>query len=269
MIRFSSINRLIMTPVLAIITVLVLLNAASLTIAFSLINNIAIVEQTNVVQERQINEALNEFKTQVQEWKNVLLRGRNEEDRLKYWQRFKQREESVQQQLDSMLQNSQLSGPVSELIERFLSAHHKMGVKYRDGYAAFVSAGFDPTVGDSYVRGIDREPAKLLQQTADNIAANTRTAKQQVSTNTSRLLWLILSSSVLLSVLCIVYLVFNLRRNIVKPTREIAQCLKSMEQKAYDYQLTYHSEHELGLVASATRHLQSKLQDTVGLLSEA
>ena len=85
MIQFTSINRLVMTPVLAIIAILVLLNAASLTIAFSLMSDIEQVEQTNVVHERLVSEALNEFKTQVQEWKNVLLRGASDKDREKYW----------------------------------------------------------------------------------------------------------------------------------------------------------------------------------------
>ena len=59
MIQFTSINRLVMNHVLAIIAILVLLNAASLTIAFSLMSDIEQVEQTNVVHERLVSEALN------------------------------------------------------------------------------------------------------------------------------------------------------------------------------------------------------------------
>eukprot|EP00487_Bulimina_marginata_P002018 TRINITY_DN14755_c0_g1_i1.p1 TRINITY_DN14755_c0_g1~~TRINITY_DN14755_c0_g1_i1.p1 ORF type:complete len:100 (+),score=9.13 TRINITY_DN14755_c0_g1_i1:266-565(+) len=32
------------------------------------------------------------FKTQVQEWKNVLLRGKSENDRVKYWNKFLKQE---------------------------------------------------------------------------------------------------------------------------------------------------------------------------------
>lgn len=269
MIRFTSINRLIMTPVLAIIAVLVLLNAGSLTIAFSLMSDIEQVEQTNVVHERLVSDALTEFKTQVQEWKNVLLRGASDKDREKYWSRFQAREADVQEILRKLMAGEELNTDSASLIDRFLTAHKTMGVKYREGYEAFVSAGYSPYTGDTFVRGIDREPADLLQQATDQIAQATRQAKEQVTAQTSQRLWLIMGLSIVLSGLCIVYLITNLRRNIVKPTREIATCLQKMEQKDYDYRLEYRSEHELGLVASATRHLQNKLQDTVTILSDA
>ena len=269
MIRFTSINRLIMTPVLAIIAVLVLLNAGSLTIAFSLMSDIEQVEQTNVVHERLVSEALTEFKTQVQEWKNVLLRGASEQDREKYWSRFQAREAEVQAILRKLVAGAELNADSADLIDRFLTAHQQMGIKYREGYEAFVAAGYNPHTGDTFVRGIDREPADLLQQATDQIAQATRQAKEQVTAQTSQRLWLIMGLSIVLSGLCIVYLITNLRRNIVKPTREIATCLQKMEQKDYDYRLEYRSDHELGLVASATRHLQNKLQDTVTILSDA
>ena len=72
MIRFTSINRLIMTPVLAIIAVLVLLNAGSLTIAFSLMSDIEQVEQTNVMHERLVSEALT-----VNRMENQMLQNTN------------------------------------------------------------------------------------------------------------------------------------------------------------------------------------------------
>ena len=269
MIRFTSINRLIMTPVLAIIAILVLLNAGSLTIAFSLMSDIEQVEQTNVVHERLVSDALTEFKTQVQEWKNVLLRGASDKDREKYWSRFQAREADVQEILRKLMAGEELNTDSASLIDRFLTAHKTMGVKYREGYEAFVSAGYSPYTGDTFVRGIDREPADLLQQATDQIAQTTRQAKEQVTAQTSQRLWLIMGLSIVLSGLCIVYLITNLRRNIVKPTREIATCLQKMEQKDYDYRLEYRSDHELGLVASATRHLQNKLQDTVTILSDA
>ncbi|MEC9261186.1 MAG: methyl-accepting chemotaxis protein, partial [Pseudomonadota bacterium] len=269
MIRFTSINRLIMTPVLAIIAILVLLNAGSLTIAFSLMSDIDQVEQTNVVHERLVSEALTEFKTQVQEWKNVLLRGASDKDREKYWSRFQAREAEVQGILRKLVAGEELKTDSASLIDRFLTAHKQMGVKYREGFEAFVAAGYNPHTGDTFVRGIDREPADLLQQATDQIAQATRQAKEQVTAQTSQRLWLIMGLSVVLSGLCIVYLITNLRRNIVKPTREIATCLQRMEQKDYDYRLEYRSDHELGLVASATRHLQNKLQDTVTILSDA
>ena len=49
-----------------------------------------------IAQERSISGMLVSFKKQVQEWKNVLLRGRDERQRLKYWGQFEQQEASIQ-----------------------------------------------------------------------------------------------------------------------------------------------------------------------------
>ena len=41
-----------------------------------------------------------------------------------------------------------------------------MGVGDRKGHDMFVAASFDPTVGDKVVAGVDREPARLLDEAA-------------------------------------------------------------------------------------------------------
>ncbi len=47
-----------------------------------------------------------------------------------------------------------------------------MGQNYRKAFEAFKSAGFDPVVGDAAVRGIDREPTRLVEEAAERIAAD-------------------------------------------------------------------------------------------------
>ena len=103
MFNYTSISRLVMTPVLASFLILVLLNGASILKSFSLLNSFDELENTLVQSERDVNTTLSTFKTQVQEWKNVLLRGHKKDDREKYWERFKQREADITRQFDLML----------------------------------------------------------------------------------------------------------------------------------------------------------------------
>ena len=165
-----------MTPVLASFLILVLLNGASILKSFSLLNSFDELENTLVQSERDVNTTLSTFKTQVQEWKNVLLRGHKKDDREKYWERFKQREADITRQFDLMLSSSVISESVKSDIRQFQKAHAVMAEKYREGYDAFINSGFDPKVGDSFVRGIDREPAKLLSGIAAEIAADSANA---------------------------------------------------------------------------------------------
>ena len=115
--------------------------------------------------ERQVSNMVVEFKIQVQEWKNVLLRGYDDKQREKYWGQFKALESSIQEQLVTTLPLVK-DAEIRNLLESFQSSHKNMGEAYRKGLQAFIDAGYDPKAGDKAVSGIDREPTKTLQEAA-------------------------------------------------------------------------------------------------------
>ncbi|BFT29689.1 methyl-accepting chemotaxis protein [Alteromonas sp. D210916BOD_24] len=258
-----------MTPVLASLLILVVLNSASIAKSFSLLNAFDELEHTLVQSERNVNTVLSTFKTQVQEWKNVLLRGHNTDDREKYWSRFQQREAEITQQFDAMLRSEVVNDKVKAEIREFQKAHSIMAKKYREGFEAFVASGFDPKVGDSFVKGIDREPAKLLTAIAKDIGDASATALADLKSNTRTMLWVILLAAILLSLLSVVYVVSRLKTQVINPTKQVAACIAHLANSRYDYSLTYSSEHELGVLANSARSLQSKLKDSVTQLQEA
>ena len=269
MFNYTSISRLVMTPVLASLFLLVLLNSASIFKSFSVLNSFDELENTLVQSERDVNMVLSTFKTQVQEWKNVLIRGHKKDDLDKYWGRFKQREAEIKSQFNAMLSNEAISDKAKSEIRQFLKAHSVMATKYREGYEAFVTSNFDPKVGDGYVRGIDREPAKLLASIADDIAKQSEDAIAGLKANTRFMLWVILLAAIALSLASVVYVVSRLRTQVIKPTKQIASCISNLANSNYDYALTYTSKHELGVLANSARALQSKLKESVEQLREA
>ena len=269
MFNYTSISRLVMTPVLASLFLLVLLNSASIFKSFSVLNSFDELENTLVQSERDVNMVLSTFKTQVQEWKNVLIRGHKKDDLDKYWGRFKQREAEIKSQFNAMLSNEAISDKAKSEIRQFLKAHSVMATKYREGYEAFVTSNFDPKVGDGYVRGIDREPAKLLASVADDTAKQSEDAIADLKANTRFMLWVILLAAIALSVASVVYVVSRLRTQVIKPTKQIASCISNLANSNYDYALTYTSKHELGVLANSARALQSKLKESVEQLREA
>ncbi|WP_334021181.1 methyl-accepting chemotaxis protein [Alteromonas sp. S015] len=269
MFNYTSISRLVMTPVLASFLILVLLNGASILKSFSLLNSFDELENTLVQSERDVNTTLSTFKTQVQEWKNVLLRGHKIDDREKYWERFKQRETDITRQFDLMLSSDVISESVKSDIRQFQKAHAIMAQKYREGYDAFINSGFDPKVGDSFVRGIDREPAKLLSNIASEIAADSANAIAELKANTRTMLWIILLAAIALSILAVAYVIARLRSQVIKPTKQVAACISNLANSRYDYDLTYSSDHELGMLADSARALQYKLKDSVAQLQQA
>lgn len=103
-----------------------------------------------------------EFKTQVQEWKNILIRGNKEDEFAKYEKAFGEKEKSVQDGLKKALDalkknNDPADAQVIKDLEALIKDHADLGVAYRAALAAFDKA--DPEAGkkaDAAVKGKDR-----------------------------------------------------------------------------------------------------------------
>ncbi|MBV6331951.1 methyl-accepting chemotaxis protein CtpH, partial [Pseudomonas aeruginosa] len=89
-----------------------------------------------------IDEANLQFRGQVQEWKNVLLRGRQAEAQTKYWSQFEAQEGAVQDILGRL--GSVAEGELKDRVERLREEHRRLGTAYRQGRQRFLEAGADP-----------------------------------------------------------------------------------------------------------------------------
>lgn len=131
------------------------------------------------------------FKIQVQEWKNILLRGSDKEAFRKYEAQFTKEEAITQErlkQLKTILQKLNISGAEAD---RAVKLHRELGAKYRAALASH-----DPANPRSYrlvdqlVKGIDREVTEnidglvktIVQKSADDIARTEKQATAQYST---------------------------------------------------------------------------------------
>lgn len=115
--------------------------------------------QVLISAQRRAIELQVDFKIQVQEWKNILLRGTDKEDFAKYYRQFQERENSVQRNLQVLKSRSEFLGGMEPEFERLLKTHLLLGEEYRSALRFF-----DPDDPTSYaevdriVRGIDRQP---------------------------------------------------------------------------------------------------------------
>ena len=151
---------------------LLLLLAAAL-FGISRLNQALDTYQTSVAQsfehERMASSMLNGFKVQVQEWKNVLLRGKDPAQLTRYWAAFEKQEKSINEQAQKLL-TALPAGEGRERVAQFVQAHERMGAAYRQGFEAYKAADHDPQVGDKAVAGMDREPSQLIDQAGALIA---------------------------------------------------------------------------------------------------
>ncbi|TNC82430.1 MAG: methyl-accepting chemotaxis protein [Oleiphilus sp.] len=220
----------------------------------------------DIRNERQINAMLTTFKTQIQEWKNTLLRGHDEGNREKYWSRFQEREVDIQALGQKLLKNLP-EGESRSLVGRFLDAHSAMGQSYRGGYAAFEDSGYDHRAGDKAVQGIDREPAKLLSQSAELIAGEVASASQSVreaaAAGNQIFLGVVLAAIVLSFFMTLVLI----NRAIIVPSRALIASIQHISQGDLSDHIVIRRQDELGQLADASRQLQEFLKDLATGLS--
>ena len=223
-----------------------------------------------VAHERSTAQIEVHFKTQVQEWKNVLLRGKDPKQLEKYWAAFQKSEREVEQNARALHAAHDAPGDAEtrERIDAFMKAHAALGAAYRKGYDAFVAAGFDASVGDQAVQGADRPPSKLL---AEMVAANVKdqaAANERVSAQARQAtLWslaLMLASCVLAAVLA-----WLVTRSLTQP---IASAVKVAETVASG-DLTSHIEvvgrDESAQLLAALKRMNDSLVNIVGQVRDA
>ncbi|MEC5400242.1 methyl-accepting chemotaxis protein [Uliginosibacterium sp. H1] len=108
----------------------------------------------------EVESALTGFKTQVQEWKNILIRGNDARAFEEYAGRFDAAEKKVQASLASARTTmGELDLPTAEL-DKLVADHRELGSKYREALRSFNPR--DPDAGkkvDRLVSGIDRATA--------------------------------------------------------------------------------------------------------------
>jgi methyl-accepting chemotaxis protein len=120
--------------------------------------------QDALEQHRQVVQS---FKSQVQEWKDILLRGNNAADYDKYLAAFQEQEEAVATGLRRLKSTFAETGLDCQLVTNAEKLHNELGAKYRNALKSFDKSREESgkTI-DKLVRGIDRP----LSAVSDSIA---------------------------------------------------------------------------------------------------
>ena len=114
------------------------------------------VRQMDAARVVQVN-----FKKQVQEWKDILLRGHSPADLTTYTAQFREEQARVQSGAEALA--DRLEEPQArDLVQQFVTAHQILGEKYQTAYEAYTTGNADFKAADRLVRGQDRAPTDLF-----------------------------------------------------------------------------------------------------------
>lgn len=247
--------------------VIALLCASAVWLQRQLISNYEHVIQHDVMQQQLIGETNLAFKTQVQEWKNVLLRGKDPANRDKYWKAFQATEAEVQKSAESLLKQLE-PGESRDKVSAFLAAHANMSTLYRKGFDAFVAAGFDPAAGDAAVKGIDREPAKLLQESVDVIAAKNAAFVGQSQQQSDNISYVVVPLMFLVMLVVASTIMVLISRQVVQPLEALILSIRRFASGDFRSVVDVKAKGEIGALASDIRLMQSNLVNMIKDLNQ-
>lgn len=198
------------------------------------------------------------FKKQVQEWKNVLLRGSDPAALQKYWSEFKKEEHAVQQQVSALRARSDDS-TARELLEKFASAHQEMGVKYSKGLETFKESSFDSKAGDIAVKGMDRAPTELLGEAASQMQKIADDTANEATARSRRAIKI--SVAVMAAALAIAFAAFlwMVQRAILNPAQQLMRDLERLAEGDFSVSVKRSSQDEIGAIAASAERVRASL----------
>ncbi|MCU0118906.1 methyl-accepting chemotaxis protein [Pseudomonas sp. B2M1-30] len=209
-----------------------------------------------------IDEANLQFKVQVQEWKNVLLRGKQPADLGKYWGQFEDRQRDVQGILGELANQQGLEPALKTRIERLRDEHRQLGAAYQKGRDAFVAAGGDPTAGDVAVKGVDRATSDQMSELVAELRKQGTEQSALISASAERTVWLgllvMLASGLLIGLLSL----WLVNRNLVEPIRKLIDYVTQLNRGRLAERVVSHRQDELGNLAAAANTLRDFLAET-------
>ncbi|WP_332766653.1 methyl-accepting chemotaxis protein [Pseudomonas koreensis] len=209
-----------------------------------------------------IDEANLQFKVQVQEWKNVLLRGKQPADLAKYWGQFEDRQRDVQKILGELASQNGIEPSLKTRIERLRDEHRQLGAAYQKGRDAYVAAGGDPAAGDAAVKGVDRATSDQMSELVAELRQQGSEQSALISADADRTVWIgllvMLASGLLIGLLSL----WLVNRNLVEPIRKLIDYVSQLSRGQLAERVTNERQDELGNLATAANTLRDFLADT-------
>ena len=199
------------------------------------------------------------FKKQVQEWKDILLRGKKPEALDKHWGAFERREGDVRNAAERM-KMSVSDQEAAQLIGQFAAAHKEMGEAYRRGLATFKDHDFDSAAGDAAVAGIDRAPTELLGKAKERFITVADQEAKQASEGAQRTGWTVALLLALATVTGAATFMIAVRRGISQPLLGVVGSLGELAGGNTATAVSGQERRdEIGRVASAIQILKERM----------
>lgn len=226
------------------------------------------LEKETVARE-QVMTIQVEFKTMVQEWKNLLVRTYDDKDKGKYWQKFLKSEQQVLEHSKlSLEQLQQLDNDAATQMSAFIKSMQVMGQKYREGHDYHQRSGMDAAGTDKVVRGIDREPLERLQALVAHMNERQQKSLEAQYRSVERQEQIEVAILLVAFTLAIFFGIAVIRRFVVQPMNQVTNSLRLMAEGDFSHSIRLSQQDEFGQLARDAEHLRERQVAVLNQLSQ-
>ncbi|MBC7625164.1 MAG: HAMP domain-containing protein [Aeromicrobium sp.] len=208
-----------------------------------------------------------DFKKQVQEWKNLLLRGNDLAKLEKYRKAFSKQSDLTQVDLEKLKGLLGGIGAPTAQIDEAMKVHGELHVKYTLAMKQYDSADqASAHIVDALVEGVDRPPTEKMDAIVENVLAlskqfsarNAKDAADSYRNARALLLGVVLSAVALGSVAT-----FLLIRSVTQPLHFAVQLAETVASGDLSAPILVTREDEIGKLQSALKVMAENLSNTV------
>jgi len=178
------------------------------------------LDQLEAVAQAQdlTQSALIHFKKQVQEWKNILLRGDSSEALEKYRRAFDDEYANVQGTLEALDEAAQELVPLDLRLDEIIAEHAAIKRQYDSALEPFIARqGESPRNTDANVRGIDRALSIEIDNLGASVTAQSAALREAIGRSAAQryrnIVLFTLIANLALAALMIVILLISLSHN--------------------------------------------------------
>jgi methyl-accepting chemotaxis protein WspA len=263
----SSLRNKLLAATAAALGVVIAAALSGLLMLWNSVNDFDHMTDVSVEQEHLMRDVTVTFKEQVQEWKDLLLRGKDPAALEKHWSEFSRKEVAVQTEGSKLLQA--ITDPkATELVTQFLKAHQQMGEAYRHGLQVYKDNAGNFLGADAAVKGIDRAPTEMLLGAA-NLVQKDAELQRHAGYAESRRVIVVSSTAMLVVLLAALSGMVWLVRTITEPLKKLVYALEATSSGDFSQRLEIEREDELGILVKGYNRMADELAAIVGQVQKS
>ncbi len=204
-----------------------------------------------------------DFSVAIQQWENVLLRGKEPASLQKYWDAHQQAMAKVNQDFQTLEVQLAQEDESKKLVAELHSEINAAQAGYEKAFAAYQAADNDYAAGDSAAKDVDRAAASTLKKLLSDLSATEARETQSAHEHAQTATWLSVSIMLLLAAVSVAASIWLTLKQTVAPLNSAVDLAHRVAAGDLTTQAKIVMDDEVGELITAMHAMQNSLVTVV------